>query len=112
MSRQQLSSVYPDFPRSSAYLYGLEATVELRLENDALVGIVASFAKYFPDMESCGQELERVRAALGEELGRSQTDNLSAVWRTANSEVSLECNPGDDELSHARMWLRYQPASD
>lgn len=112
MSRAQLVSVYPDFPQISAYLYGLEATVELNMESDALVGIVASFSKFFPSMESCGEELERVRAALGEELGRSQTDNLSSVWRTEHSEVSLECNPGDDELSHARMWLRYQPAGD
>lgn len=111
MTHEELAAVYPDFPIVSAYIYGLEATVELVLAAGGLSRVAVSFAQYFPDMESCGRELERLRAALGEELGRSQTDNLSAVWLTESSEISLACDPGDDDLTHARMRLWYQPRS-
>lgn len=87
---------------------GLPATIRFALDASGLVGIVVAYDAAFPAMEVCAETFAAVRARLDARLGPSSVDNLAAYWTTEASDVSLSCDPVDDD-NRAELHLSYVP---
>ena len=64
---------------------------------------VTTFEDESPSMEECATVWKEMRATLDGKLGASQSDNLAAYWESPTYNITLSCDPGDEDAGMLSM---------
>ena len=82
---------------------GKPGVTTFELRDGKLHRISVSFEDEYPSMEECATVWKEMRATLDGKLGASQSDNLAAYWEAPTYNITLSCDPGDEDAGMLSM---------
>jgi len=89
---------------------GKPGVTTFEFKDGKLFRISISFEDEYPSMAECSTVWTEMRAALDPKLGASKSDNLAAYWETTTYNITLSCDPGEDEAGVLSMsYAQPQP---